>query len=169
MGKWCLAEKITDEAERIYQQYQNLVYQIHVVDLATGKKSAAGSGFQISAQGHIATNFHVISDAVHYPKRFRIKYFNDKSSGLLEVLDFDVVHDLAILKGKADLKETGFLEMAEEPLVNGARIYALGNLLDYGKKIVEGTFNGLMDRLFYPKILFSGARAWHERWADPGP
>src|SRR6185503_19402002 len=65
---------ITDEAQKLYEKYQNAVYQIRVIDLASGKKSVIGSGFQFTADGAIATNFHVVSDAVHSPKRFKVEF-----------------------------------------------------------------------------------------------
>ncbi|MBL8012713.1 MAG: hypothetical protein JNN05_02585, partial [Candidatus Omnitrophica bacterium] len=52
---------VTDEAQRLYKKHQRAVYQIRIINLSSGKKSAIGSGFQFTKEGHIATNFHVVS------------------------------------------------------------------------------------------------------------
>ena len=42
-------------------------------------------------------------------------------------------------------------------LPKGERIYAMGNPLDLGFTIVEGTYNGLVDKSYDERIHFSGA------------
>jgi len=46
---------------------------------------------------------------------------------------------------------------ADRPLARGERIYALGNPLDVGFAVVEGAFNGLVERSFVPTIFFGGS------------
>src|SRR3990167_11059986 len=66
-------QSMTDEAQAIYESCNPSVVQIQVIDLATGKKTSIGSGFQFTPEGHIATNFHVVAEAVHSPARFRVE------------------------------------------------------------------------------------------------
>lgn len=147
---------ITDEAQKLYEKYQKAVYQIRVIDLASGKKSVIGSGFQFNAEGYIATNFHVISDAVHEPKRFKIEFLRfDGTIGDVQVEAIDVVHDLAVLKSN-DKYET-FLEFGGSEFPKGTRIFSMGNPHDLGMSIVEGTYNGLLEKSLYRKIHFSGS------------
>jgi len=153
----CLfAEVITDEAQQIFEQVQSSVFQIQVVDQASGKKSSIGSGFQFTPQGHIATNYHVVSDAIHRPKRYRVEYLRyDGVKGTLKILDVDVIHDIAImLSDKPYDKSLGW---GNDDLTKGTRLFSLGNPLDLGMTIAEGTFNGLMKKSLYKKILFSGS------------
>src|SRR4029079_1182406 len=42
-------------------------------------------------------------------------------------------------------------------LPKGERIYAMGNPLDLGFTIVEGTYNGLVDKSYDERIHFSGS------------
>mgnify|MGYP000891452192 CR=1 FL=1 len=42
-------------------------------------------------------------------------------------------------------------------LAQGERIYSLGNPLDVGFAVMEGNYNGLVKRSFYPQIFFGGA------------
>lgn len=150
------AQSITDEAQRIYEVSHPSVVQIQVIDLATGKKTSIGSGFQFTAQGHIATNFHVVSEAVHAPQRFRIESLrHDGAVGLVDLLDIDVVHDLAIVLSRDSGGSA--LSLGHSQLSKGTRLFAMGNPFDLGMTVMEGIYNGLMEDSFYRKILFSGS------------
>lgn len=150
------AEVITDEAQKIYKANQDNVYQIRVINKATGKKSSIGSGFQFTPNGYIATNYHVISQALNTPQKSRVEYIRlDGSTGALEIVDVDVIHDLAILK--ADKAFPSFFKLSTDKLSKGTRIYSMGNPRDLGMTIVEGIYNGLMEYSPYQKILFSGS------------
>jgi serine protease Do len=143
-------------ASNLFGDLKHLVFQIRVIDRASGEKSSLGSGFQISSDGHIATNFHVVSSFVHKPKKFRLEYAAlDGSTGDLELKAIDVIHDLAVLT--IDNPADGFFKLNEKDLVKGKRLYSMGNPLDLGMTIIEGTYNGLLVVSRYKKILFSGS------------
>lgn len=150
------AQSLTDEAERIYELAHQNVVQIQVIDLATGKKTSIGSGFQFTADGHMATNFHVVAEAVHALERFRVEYIrHDGITGLVDVLDVDVVHDLAIVRSR-EIQET-YLALGDSDMAKGTHIFSMGNPFDLGMSIIEGIYNGLMEDSLYKKILFSGS------------
>lgn len=143
-------------ADRLFAALRPAVAQVRVIDLASGDKAAIGSGFQISADGLIATNFHVVASAAHEPGRYRLEYLGDGGKAVpLTLLDVDVVHDLAVLRAESPLP--GVLQQASEPLVQGERIFSMGNPLDLAMTIVEGTYNGFVEGARYRKILFSGS------------
>jgi hypothetical protein len=160
-GVPCVAEEgsvlsIKDEAQGMYQKYQRSVYQIKIVDVATGNKSAIGSGFQFHPQGYIATNYHVLSDAIRWPHRYRVEYIRqDGQKGTLKIIDVDVVHDIGIVQGQGTFPD--YLVLGNSSLLKGTRIFSLGNPFDLGMTIMEGTYNGLMEKALYRKILFSGS------------
>lgn len=132
------------------------VAQVRVIDTASGDKAAIGSGFQISADGLVATNFHVVAEAAHEPARYRLEYLGDKGVAVtLRLLDVDVVHDLALLR--ADTPLPGVLTQASGELAQGERIFSMGNPLDLAMTIIEGTYNGFVEGARYRKILFSGS------------
>jgi len=150
-----VSSKVPDEAREIYQRHQSHVFQVQVVDRATGKKSAIGSGFLIDAR-YLATNFHVVAAAVHKPNAYRVEVVReDDTSGALTIEAIDVIHDLAIVK--TDRAAPTYARLGRFDLAKGEKIFAMGNPHDLGMTIVEGTYNGLMKNSLYKKILFSGS------------
>jgi len=143
-------------AATLFTASQGLVYQIRVIDLVSGDKVSIGSGFRVTAEGHIATNFHVVASYAHEREKFRLEYVaRDGSSGGLDLEAVDVVHDLAIVR--ADLPDGAALTLASGDLSKGDRVYSMGNPHDLGMTIIEGTYNGLIGISRYEKILFSGS------------
>lgn len=144
------------DAEELYEAVKDRVYQVQVIDIASGDKYSIGSGFLVSAGGQVATNFHVVSSYVHEPGKYRLEYLGDDGArGAFRLSSIDVVHDLAILR--IDDHPATFLPLATGELQNGNRIYSMGNPLDLGMTIIEGTYNGLVEYSRYRKILFSGS------------
>jgi serine protease Do len=143
-------------ANELFSAYQERVFQIRVIDNSSGKKSAIGSGFLISGNGLFATNYHVVSDVVIEPKRYRIEYVAfDGRTGPLRIRDIDVVHDCAIVA--SDSIHTPAFALNLNSLQKGSRIFAMGNPLDLGMTIIEGTYSGLIEGSLYEKIHFSGS------------
>lgn len=138
----------------LFSRYKTRIFQIRVINNATGQKTSIGSGFIIGDGAMLATNYHVISDAVQ-KENHRLEYVDENDqTGELELLDVDVVHDLAVVKAKHTLGEA--FELAEVP-PQGAPLYALGNPHDLGFIIVDGINNGLLKKSAQARILFSGA------------
>ena len=143
-------------AELLYSSLQDRIYQIRVIDLASDKKSSIGSGFQVTADGLIATNYHVLAEYIHAPEQYRIEYLDQQGEkGALKIKDIDVIHDLAIVS--ADMVNKTFIPLSKDNSSKGAAIFSLGNPHDLGMTIIEGTYNGLLEKSLYEKILFSGS------------
>lgn len=143
-------------AKEIYEATQNLVFQIRVVDVASGDKYSIGSGFLVSEDGYLATNFHVVASFVYEPHKYRLEYeLKDGGTGALSLIATDVVNDLALLVTGKSTPE--FLPLATKPISKGDRIYSMGNPRDLGMTIIEGTYNGLVEESRLQKILFSGS------------
>jgi serine protease Do len=144
------------EAKAVFGQTATSVYQILIIEAESGNKSAIGSGFQIAGTDLIATNFHVISGALHKPDNYHIEYLDSAGKrDTVQLVEFDVIHDLALLRRTA-APDAG-IRIAPQEVVKGESVYALGNPFDLGQTIVPGTFNGLLERSFYQKLLFSGS------------
>ena len=153
---WGKTATTTGHASELFSVFQERVFQIRVIDKSSGKKSAIGSGFSIDSNGLFATNYHVVSDLVIEPDRYRLEYVDfDGATGPLTLRDIDVVHDLAIVS--SDSVRTAFFSLNPYPLKKGSRIYSIGNPLDLGMTIIEGTYSGFIERSLYEKIHFSGS------------
>ena len=152
---------ISYSARRVYEQARSQLVQIRTVLKGRASQTSVGSGFFVSREGHIVTNFHVVSEAALKPERHDLVYVTaDGREAPLQILQIDVLHDLALLKA-ADGAGRTFDALSFRPearaLSQGERIYSLGNPLDVGFAVTEGTYNGLVRRSFYPQIFFGGA------------
>ena len=148
-------------ARKVYEQARSQLVQIRTVLKGQASQTSVGSGFFVSEQGHIVTNFHVVSDAALKPERHDLVYVTaDGREAALRILQIDVLHDLALLKA-ADAEPRRFEALTFRPeaqsLAQGERIYSLGNPLDVGFAVTEGNYNGMVRRSFYPQIFFGGA------------
>ena len=57
-----------------------------------------GSGFAVDDGRRIVTNYHVVAQAVLYPRQYRLEYLaSDGRMGPLHVLAIDVRNDLAVV------------------------------------------------------------------------
>ena len=155
------AAPVSLSARKIYEQARSQLVQIRTVLKGRASQTSVGSGFFVTKEGLIVTNFHVVSEAALKPERHDLVYVTaDGREAPLQILQLDVQHDLALLKA-ADAGGRSFDALAfrpeAEPLAQGERIYSLGNPLDVGFAVVQGTYNGLVKRSFYPQIFFGGA------------
>jgi S1-C subfamily serine protease len=151
---------ISSAAERVYDASRAKILQVRTLLNAAGRQTTLGSGFVVSADGLVVTNYHVVSQFALDPKTFRLEYLApDGARGALKLLAIDVANDLAVVK----LEKPGPPHFEFDPralagkLPKGERIYAMGNPFDLGFTIVEGTYNGLVDRTYDERIHFSGA------------
>lgn len=151
---------LSSTAEAVYARAKPRILQIRTLLEAAGRQSTIGSGFVVSGDGLAVTNYHVVSQYALEPKTYRLEFAApDGSKGSMKLLAIDVVNDLAVVKVEsAGLPFFEFDQRAiRDQLPKGERIYAMGNPLDLGFTIVEGTYNGLVDKSYDERIHFSGA------------
>lgn len=151
---------VSAAAERVYAQVRPSLLQIRTLVAAAGRQSSIGSGFLVGADGLAVTNYHVVSQFALEPKTYRLEYKRpDGTEGTLALLAIDIANDLAVVRlDGADLPHLDFDPRAVEgELPRGERAYAMGNPLDLGFTIVEGTWNGLVERSYNERVHFTGA------------
>ncbi len=154
---------ISLSARKVYEQARSQLLQIRTVLKGRASQTSVGSGFVVSREGHIITNFHVVAEAALKPERHDLVYVTaDGREAPLQILQLDVLHDLALLKAADTTRPPPAFDALAfrpdtQPLAQGERIYSLGNPLDVGFAVTEGTYNGLVTRSFYPQIFFGGA------------
>src|SRR3954469_23773329 len=89
-------------ARKVYEQARSQLLQIRTVLKGRASQTSVGSGFVVSKDGHIVTNFHVVSEVALEPATHDLVYVTaDGKEAKLDILMLDVLHDLALLKPAA--------------------------------------------------------------------
>lgn len=110
-------------AKEIYENTRPAMVEIVTYDKA-GKAMSVGSGFFISEDGYIATNYHVIRGAYSISV---VKYSTHGAITSVKVAGYDANQDVAILKIETSGEK--YLEFATEAPKTGDTVYALGSTL----------------------------------------
>lgn len=148
--------------QRIYERSRPRLLQVRTLLKTQDSQASVGSGFLVEDGSLLVTNYHVVSQFALQPNRHRLVYVTvDGSQGALQLLAFDVVHDLALLRPADPAALTGrgaiAWRPAREALPRGARIFSLGNPLDVGFAVAEGSYNGPVERSFLETLFFGGS------------
>ena len=150
-----LAGQESPTTARVFDNFSNGIVKIEILEAGSSAKAVTGSGFTVSSQGHLVTNYHVVSKLIHDPDRYEaVAITADGQTYPVTVLDVDVVHDLAIAQGA--LPATPSFELEPVRIDQGLRLYSLGHPLELGLTIVEGTYNGFLEHTRYDRIHFTG-------------
>jgi hypothetical protein len=143
--------------EEVFRRFSSRIVKIEVQETGSAAKASIGSGFFVSASGHLVTNYHVIADVVQHPERYQasVVLADDDEGKPVEVLNVDVAHDLAIVRSHES--PSSHFVLAERDAPQGLRLYSLGHPLDLGLNIVEGTYNGFLKHALDQRIHFTGS------------
>ena len=111
-----------------------------------------GSGFFISADGYIVTNYHVISDIVDKKNkefsRLYIKLYYDSENRVpAKVIGWDSNLDLALIKTEAEVPYYFSLGSSTELKV-GDKVYVIGSPLGLEKTLTSGIISSKERNLF---------------------
>jgi S1-C subfamily serine protease len=157
------SRELSATAKQIFNEAQPRLLQIRTLLKSAQKQATIGSGFLVDASGLAITNYHVVSQYALEPQTYQLEYAAaDGSSGALRLYAIDVINDLAVVRLEAP-PGTRFNTFEFEPvavegrLVKGERLFSMGNPLDLGFGIVEGTYNGLIEKSYQPQVHFTGA------------
>lgn len=152
---------LSASAKKIYEQSRLQLLQVRTLLKGQDSQSSVGSGFIVDEKGLLITNYHVISQFALEPDRYRLRFSTtDGLEGPLELVDIDIRHDLALLRLPSNSPANrGSLRFrpTNTPLTKGERIYSMGNPRDVTFAVVEGNFNGLVERSFDPLIYYAGS------------
>jgi serine protease Do len=154
------APDASSAAEGIYATAPPRLLQIRTLVADAGRQTSIGSGFLVSADGLAITNYHVVSQVALEPGTYRLEYAAaDGSHGDVSLLGVDLPNDLAIVRiDKHDAPFFAFDKAAMAGgLPTGEHLYSMGNPLDLGFTISEGTYNGLVTHSYNERIHFTGA------------
>ncbi|MES2152263.1 MAG: serine protease [Pseudomonadota bacterium] len=144
-------------AQKLYSAAKADLLQIRMLLKSGRSQSTVGSGFMVGTSNLVLTNYHVVSQLALDPDVYVGEYIDtDGKSGPLELLAVDVLHDLAVVR--INRNGTGFFTIPDKlaHLTQGQYLYSLGNPLDLGFAISEGSYNGVITRSFYDQLMFTG-------------
>lgn len=156
---------VSASGQRIYDDTRAKLLQVRTLLKEQDSQASVGSGFVVATEGLAITNYHVVSQFALQPGRYRLSYtMAEGRTGALELLAIDAIRDLALVRllpptqGQAlSALPTLAWRASALPLARGERIFSLGNPLDVGFAVVEGNYNGLVERSYLPQIFFSGS------------
>ncbi|MDB5948620.1 MAG: trypsin [Massilia sp.] len=144
-------------AQNLYSKAKADLLQIRMLLKNGRSQSTVGSGFMVGNSNLVLTNYHVVSQMALDPDVYAGEYVDtDGKRGPVELLAVDVLHDLAVVR--INREGTGFFKVPEKlaKLTQGQYLYSLGNPLDLGFAISEGSYNGVITRSFYDQLMFTG-------------
>lgn len=116
---------------QIYQMIVGSMVRVEAYD-KNGQMFSVGSGFFISDNGYIATNYHVISGAA----ALKIVLYSNLSYDVVTVKGYDSAQDIAVLK--IEETSTPYLKLSTEPAKTGDPVYALGSPLGVDNVFTSG-------------------------------
>lgn len=143
----------------LFDQVKASVFTVEVHSGNQEAKHVLGSGYLISADGLIVTNYHVVGSYIDDPVRFAIRVRNHAGEHPARLIRFDLENDLALLR--ADGIKARPLTLARQPPAPGENIVAFGNPEGLGLSLIEGISNGfaakgVVDRMLLSMPLNSG-------------
>ncbi|HET7774653.1 MAG TPA: serine protease, partial [Burkholderiaceae bacterium] len=154
-------------ARDLFSRTKDRIVQVRVLLASASEQSSLGSGFLVrddGAQGAwVLTNYHVISALAIHPDKYRIELRGTNERKVrAQLMAVDVIHDLAVLR--TDPPPAGapgvpwnVFALRDTALVQGSKVFAMGNPLELGFVISEGIYNGPVESRIYEQMLFSGS------------
>lgn len=107
---------------QIYEMIASATVRIEGLN-KDGKMHNVGSGFFISANGDVVTNYHVIAGAYD----LKVKLYSGEEVKVAYVKGYSIENDLAILK--VEIEGNSYLKISESDVKTGDPVYALGSPL----------------------------------------
>ena len=105
----------------VFQRSADRTVRIQVVEMGSAAKASLGTGFFVDGEGHVMTNYHVVSRLVTDPRRYRAEFVDRTGKTQpLSVVRIDVVSDLAILA--TPYRSPAFFALGHPKLEHGAAI-----------------------------------------------
>ncbi len=119
-------------AQEIFKKCSPGIFHISVFN-SDGSALGSGSGFFITSDGVLVTNFHVIENAYSAS----IKLHDGTTAKIDKVLGYSLEKDIAVLK--ADISEVIALTLGDSSNISsGQKVYAIGSPLGLENSISDG-------------------------------
>jgi len=102
----------------------------------TGVDTYSGTGFVLTSDGYILTNYHVVSEGIYNNSDIIVTFFNDESY-TAKCIGYDEDNDLAVLKVEVNGLSAVTIGASAGTRV-GERVYAVGNPRQLNFTMTEG-------------------------------
>jgi hypothetical protein len=150
------APLVEGPTQEVFAAVKDSVVQIRTLLKGSQSQNSIGSGFYVSDDGLIVTNYHVASSYALEPQTYDMEYVaSNGDHGAVTLLAIDVLHDLALLQRKGSALP--YLHFHATPAAKGEKLFSFGNPNDLGQVVIDGVNNGLREHSFYDVIHFTGA------------
>ena len=128
-----------DSAAEIFAKQSDAIVLIAALN-KNKKNSRLGSGFIVSEDGQIITNYHIVKKA----KKIFVKLKNNRVYNHVRLISFDSGKDIAVLKIDArHLKKVQLGNSSEVKI--GQRVITIGNPLGLESSIADGLISSLRE------------------------
>mgnify|MGYP000072158022 CR=1 FL=1 len=145
--------QVQASSEAAYARLKPSLFTIEIHSGNREAKSSLGSGYLVSADGLIATNYHVIASYVDDPGHNQLRAKSARGEFPVSLVQFDLVNDIALVR--AEGLEGKPLALASDPPETGERIISFGNPEGLGMSLIEGNANGFATKGVVPRLLLS--------------
>ena len=132
------------------QIFDDVASSVVVITTRSADGGLLGSGFIVSGDGIIVTNFHVVANA----EGVDVKLKNGKSYPVTGVVDYDPVRDICVLKIDARNLDVMLLGSSDN-LIQGQKVLVIGAPLGLEYSISDGLFSGRRDSFGQEVIQFT--------------
>ena len=116
---------------QIYEMIVNSTVRIEARN-KDGKMHSLGSGFFITEDGQIATNYHVIAGAYN----IKVKLYNGMEYDAVKVKGYNIAKDIAVIQ--IDAADTQALRISAQAPKTGDPVYTLGSPLGVDDVFTDG-------------------------------
>ena len=148
------APQVPATSEAAYARLKPSLFTIEIHSGNREAKSSLGSGYLVSADGLIATNYHVVASFIDDPVRNQLRAKSEAGEFPLTLVQFDLVNDLALVRAAGALRASPWPSPMRLPKA-GERIISFGNPEGLGMSLIEGNANGFATKGVVPRLLLS--------------
>lgn len=130
-----------EKASGIFNMCQNSVVEIKAKTESVG--TSYGTGEIISSDGTIVTNAHIITytqlSVTYSFETIYIRFIDEEDYRQVELEKYDIDLDIAVLKLTLTDRKISTMKIGDDnKLSTGDKVYAIGNMSNYGLSITQG-------------------------------
>lgn len=141
------------DATDAYKEIKPLIFQVKVSANSSLDKNSYGTGFVVDRKGLIATNYHVVAEAIWKPQQNKVFVEIQKDRLEAKILAVDFVNDLALIEVPTTFASE--MKISKTSPLQGEDIFSLGFPEDVNWTVVRGVYNGLVDQGPYELIYMA--------------